>query len=484
MPIMDDVDIEIRWLITELMDSAPSAPSSIEVESSDPIRYRPAKSQWLRSRTVGVVGGLAVVTVTALLLAVLLPSAGDKVPVAEAAQLRLIASGAARQPVLRLGPNQWLRTTQVFSISFQANQPVPSKDPWGNPTTTETPIPNASATSRVVSIQWYNNVGQACFSERLGPLTFKAKINRDAWRSAGLTTNPSRQPLDECPNYTAANAESGFAQGIGAVDVSALPSDPPVLARELSTGTTGIPGLAQSRSGGNEGFSEAVTLLVGPVTGKTASFSSELYQAIALIPGVHKLGQVTTGTGSTGLGYSADTEQGQTTIIVNPDSGALLEVRNHSFRGAPNIEFLFRPVLGANFAQVQPIGATIQWTDPVGSRSIVDTSALPPVLNPPSTPVAVIVARAKPDVGGVVNVPGPPKLNDPFNVLERELTARFGAPGGGFAFDPVPGAEVLYLDFNGARSQVENWAQALRSSNLMSSVVVNWGDVSTTTPGA
>jgi hypothetical protein len=121
--------------------------------------------------------------------------------------------------------------------------------------------------------------------------------------------------------------------------------------------------------------------------------------------------------------------------------------------------------------------------DPVGARAIVNTSALPRSLQPAPSPIAGIVATAKPSVGGVTNVANTQGLTDPLNVLDRKLNSQLGPPGGGFSLDSIPHAEVVYLDFTGSRSQVENWAQALRSSDLFASVTINWADTPTPTPG-
>jgi hypothetical protein len=491
MPTTEAFDIEIRSLITELMESSPLAPALPELESRDPGRLRSdgRNISWSyhRPRLLTMAGGFGAVVAAVLLLVFFLPSVGQRLPVAEAAQLRLIASNAAHQPVLELGPNQWLRTQQVLSLSLGVTHQVPTKDPWGNAAVMDVPIPGATATVRAVSTQWYNNFGQTCVSETLSPVQFESNANRVAWQSAGLSDRPTERPLTSCPNYVGANARNGFSGGIGAVNVSTLTSDPVLLAKELSTGTTGIPGLDQHAPTGNQGFEEALQLLVGPITGKPASFSAEIYQALALIPGIDKLGETTTHTGEAGLGFTADTYSGKSTIIVDPNTGKLLEAQNVPLRAA-NAAFNlstepFSPQNANLLTQGKQVGASVQWVDSLGTRAIVSTSALPSNLKPSPTPVAVIVAAAKPSVGGLVNVPYPPQLNDPVNVLVRQLNNQLGDAGGGSGLDPTPGAEVLTLDFTASRSQVDNWAQALRSSGLFVSVVINWGDVQTSTPG-
>jgi hypothetical protein len=441
-----------------------------------------------RSRAVAVAVAVAAVAAASLVVALVPGSVGQKVPVAEAAQLRLIATNAARQPVLHLGSDQWLRIRQVSLVSLEATHEVPDGEIGGKPVVTSKPIPDAAGTATVTSTEWYNSTGQACVTFRLGPITFATGTNRAAWRTAGLLTRVAA-PLSACPDWVAANAFNGFAQGIGAVDISSLTSVPSLLASQLQSGTTGIPGLDQGASTGNQGFEEAVALLTGPLTGKPASFSAELYKAIALLPGVQTLGETTTHSGQVGLGFAATTYSGQVAIVVDPNTGKLLEVQNGSVRAFPSV--LNAPSLtnalsspSANpLQQGIDVAAQVKWSDSSGARSIVATSALPAALQPPTTPVAVIVATAKPTVGGLSNVTSTAQLNDPIDVLERQLDTQLGDPGGGGSLDPIPGAEKLYLVFTGSKAQVGSWDRALRTSGIFVSVDVNWGDVPTTSPG-
>ncbi len=439
-----------------------------------------------RSRAIAL--AVAVVAVAAALLVALVPGpVGQKLPVAEAAQLRLIAANAASQPVLHLGSDQWLRIDQVSLVSLEATHQVPDGQLDGKPVVTSKPIPGATATVRVTSTQWYNSIGQACVSLRPGSITFASSANHAAWVRAGLRTRFAG-PLAVCPDWVAANAFNGFAQGIGAVNVSSLTSDPSLLATQLRSGTTGIPGLDQGARTGNQGFEEAVALLTGPITGKPASFGAELYRAIALIPGIQKLGETATHSGQVGLGFAANTFSGRVVMVIDPSTGKLLEVQNGSVRALPPV--LNSPSLTSALypPSVNPIergfyvAAQVKWSDSAGTRSIVRTSDLPTDLQPPPTPVAVIVAMAKPTIGGLTNVTSTAKLSDPVDVLERQLDAELGDPGGGGGLDPTPGAEKLYLVFTGSKAQVDSWDRALVSSGIFVSVSVNWGDVPTTAP--
>jgi hypothetical protein len=440
-----------------------------------------------RTRVMAVAVTVVAIAAATLVVAVVPGSVGQKQPVAEAAQLRLIATNAARQPVLRLGSNQWLRIGQSSLVSLEAAHQVPDGELNGKPLVASKPIPGAVATVPVTSTQWYNGVGQACVTLRFGSLHFATRANQAAWQTAGLRTRVAA-PVALCPDWEAANAFNGFAAGIGAVNVSALSSDPSLLARQLQAGTTGIPGLDQDASTGNQGFEEAVSLLTGPITGKPASFSAEIYKALALIPGIQKLGTTTTHSGQSGLGFAGATFLGRVVIVVDPNTGKLLEVQNGSARAlasvlnTPSLTTALYPP-GTNALQNGfYVGARVRWSDSFGERSVVATSALPADLQPPPIPLAVVVATAKPTVGGLSNLHSTAQLNDPVDVLERQLDTRLGDPGGGGGLAPAPGAEKLYLVFTGSKAQVDNWAQALRSSGIFVSVEVDWGDVPTTTP--
>jgi hypothetical protein len=59
--------------------------------------------------------------------------------------------------------------------------------------------------------------------------------------------------------------------------------------------------------------------------------------------------------------------------------------------------------------------------------------------------------------------------------LQGELYARFGASGAsGYAAAASGG--IMTFTFDGPRSQVQNYAKALRRSDLITSVKVNYGD--------
>lgn len=287
------------------------------------------------------------------------------------------------------------------------------------------------------------------------------------WKSVGLTVNPIHQPVSSCSNLDGANAGNGISllSGSGTTDVSSLATDPSTMAHELGTGTTGITGLDEVGSGSsNPGFQRAVALLLNPLTGTTPAFNSALYDALALLPGVQALGSTTSQTGSTGLGFetAGSKRLGPTIIVVDPATGALLEARNLDSSPSDPISDFVPFNLGTH--GVSAGGGKIQWLDPIGSPTVVDTASIPPFLSPRPPPTAVIVAIGKRSVSAI-----------PLNDLQGELYARFGASGdSGYA--AARGGGIMTFTFDGPRSQVQNYAKALRHSDLIASVKVNYGD--------
>lgn len=451
------LDVKIRSLVTELMESAPQAPPLPQLEWSDTGKAHqslrpPARTNW-RPRLLTVIGGISTVVVAVLLLLLLLPVSGQHQQSAAAAELRQIGTNFANRPVPRLNRDQWLETKQRISYAMVVDQIGSTK------------ISGAQATVVASQTNWSNNFGETCLLPGLGQAQFASSANEMTWRSVGLTVDPIQQPVSSCSNLEGANAGNGISllSGSGTTDVSSLATDPSTLAHELATGTTGISGLDEVGSGSsNPGFQRAVALLLGPLTGTTPAFNSALYDALALLPGIQALGSTTSQTGSTGLGFETAGSKlfGPTIIVVDPATGALLEARNLALPYNPISDFVpFN--LGTH--GVSAAGSKIQWLDPIGSPTVVDTASIPPFLRPNPPPTAVIVAIGKRGVSAI-----------PLNDLQGELYARFGASAAGYS--AATGGGIMTFTFDGPRSQVQNCAKALRHSDLIASVKVNYGD--------
>jgi hypothetical protein len=465
MSTTETLDSRIRSLVAELVTAAPSPPVLTQLEWTEdggtppPSRRHPPR----RSRKALLAGVITVVVGAVLLLTVLLPGVERHSPPAAAAELRQIAANAVHQPPLQLARNQWLQTGQQVSFSAEVSR------------VGSTPTPGAQATVRASIKEWSNSVGESCLSATPSSAQFASPANARAWHAAGLLDLPKTQPVISCASVDGATAANGLGRGNGVISVSGLPTDPSILARELETGTTGLAGIDEVSSfAPDAGFERAAILLMGPTTGASPAFESALYNALAMLPGVESLGAMTTHSGTSGLGFAAESELGQSVIVVKPSTGALLEARNIedpiAFTGLESAYVAPppSPVFGAEggFA----VRVIIQWLDPIGSPSVVGTGALPSDLSllPPVNDTGTITAIENPGVtaGQLAALEAKLRVHDgepaSESYVSSALQAASGADNGG----------SLTMSFTGPTSQVEAYASALKASGLFSSVVV------------
>jgi hypothetical protein len=443
------------------MESAPQAPVLPQLEWIDASQVKKPRrwpaSNNRRTGRLTLIGGVGAISIVALLLVTLLPVVGQHQQSAAAAELHQIAINVADRPVPELKRDQWLETKQLVSFSMDVK--------WIGSAT----ISGAVATVTATQTEWSNNFGESCTLSGLGRAQFASSAAEATWTSVGLLVDPIQPPISPCSGGGGASASNGDSlfSGSGATDVSSLPTDGSVLAHELNAGTTGISGLDHLGSGTAEpGFQRAVALLVGPLTGTSPAFDTALYDALALLPGIRALGTTATHSGSTGAGFESAGagHLGPTVIVVDPQTGALLEARNLG----PG---LFDPLasfvpLGLGTHGVGGNGGNkIQWIDPIGSPAVVDRASIPSSLSPSPPPTAVIVAIGKRGVSAIA-----------LNTLQGELYARLGAPGEGSGYGSATGGGVMTFTFDGPRSQVQDYATALRHSDLVASVRVNFGD--------
>jgi hypothetical protein len=387
-----------------------------------------------------------------LLVAALFPIAGSRSgSEAAGAQLHYIAVKAASQLPPQLGSNEWLLTEQNVSFSAQVSQ------------VGSTPTPEAQATVSATIQEWSNNDGESCTSATTSPAEFVSPVNKAAWHSAGLLDSPTTQPVASCSTVT-----NGFGQGIGPIDVSGLPTDPSVLAQELTTGTTGISGLDQvSSHDENAGFARAAIILVGPTEGTTPAFNAALFNALAMLPGIDSLGQMTARSGVSGLGFASNSTVGQSVIIVNPTSGALIEARNlqdqAAFSGLESA-YVAAPMTQGGYST----RVLIRWFDPIGSPVVVGADSLPR---------SVSLLPEVPDTGSIAATARADVSDAQFMTLEDALQMRYGAPASeSYVSQALQTATSVRWSFTGPTSQVSAYATALRASSLFSSVIVQYGD--------
>ncbi len=312
-------------------------------------------------RRLTVLGNTGGAIAAAMLLVVLMaPSIGQHQPDAAAAALKKIAANAANKSVPQLSDGQLLHTSEQVSIFAQMSQ------------VGSTPTPDAQATVGATVQQWSDKQGNSCISATSGTAQFASPVNAAAWKSAGLLDSPSRQPLTTC--YGLAGQLPYNTDPLVVMNVSGLTTDPSVLAGELATGTTGIRVVDQRDSE----ITRAAMLLIGPTNGASPQITAAIYGALSTMPGLKALGQLTTHSGATGLGFAGNSFPGETILIVDPATGA--QARNVV---AP---FFFQAIERGYLAppstpSIGTVGGsdqiTLQWLDPEGPPALVGPSALP-----------------------------------------------------------------------------------------------------------
>jgi hypothetical protein len=315
-----------------------------------------------RRRLTVLVSTGGAIAAAMLLVVLLVPSVGQHQPVAAAAALKEIAANAGNQSVPQLSDGQLLHTSEQVSMFAQVSQ------------VGSTPTPDAQATAGATVQQWSNKQGNSCISATSGTAQFASPVNAAAWKAAGLLDSPSGQPLTSCELVAGQSPYNSDPAVV--INVSSLTTNPSVLAGELATGTTGIRAVDQRDSE----ISRAAMLLIGPTNGATPQITAAIYGALSTMPGIKALGQLTTHSGATGLGFAGTSFEGETTLIVDQASGALLEARNVAapllFQGLGR-GYLAPPPTPSIGTEGGSYQITLQWLDPEGPPDLVGPSALP-----------------------------------------------------------------------------------------------------------
>ena len=364
-------------------------------------------------------------------------------PVGAVAQLRLIADRVVEQSIPQLTDGQLLLTRADLSVAASVNNGA------------------AQATIGLSVQKWSTASGQTCVALTAQPAQFASPSAQSAWTGLGLRTLPQPSTAYQCLQGGGASPPDAITGAGEAMDVSSLPTDPAALAQELAASTTGIPALDQltpDLAAPNLAFQRAAMILIGPVVGATAQFDSALYRAIALIPGVVALGTTSTHDGHSGQGFASGPGLGQTTIVVDPLSGQLLEVSG--LDDSNSLTAIAINYLSGGSMQVDEYSTALQWLDPVGSPTVVSQSVLPAGLP------TYVFAVAKP---GVTEN----EVSPLFNSLEREYATSISSFGEQSPGPPTSAAPLSWAwSFNVAPSDVTAFVQALKSSALIQRVVV------------
>ena len=381
----------------------------------------------------------------------LIPEVSHQRPLAAAAELRQIADNAGVQAAHTLGADQYLATTERISL-------LGTVSAVGSAAT-----PDAQATIVGTFSLYGDRFGGSCITAESGPAQFAAPVNSQAWKAAGMVDVPANQPISTCSTASASPFEAVPIEEGGIIDVSGLPTDPAVLARQLTTGTSAVLSVntLYPHPGESAGFKRAVYLMVSPQIGATPQFASALYGAQSRIPGVTLAGQQTSHLGKVGLGFTGAAGANGSMIIVDPATGDLLEARNIRSPDA----FLG---LGQSYVAPAPTpsiatrggagGTSIQWLDPIGSPSVVTSLPDGLSLSPPAVLPAAIEATIDPTVGYA--------QIEPLNVT---LAARYGQPTStGYGANADGRGGSIEYDLRSV-AQMQGYAKILRASGLFTS---------------
>jgi hypothetical protein len=317
----------------------------------------------------------------------------------------------------------------------------------------------AQATVELSVQKWSTASGQTCTLLSAQPAQFASVSEQAAWSGLGLLDTPRPPSAGQCLQGGGGSPPDAITGAGQLIDVASLPSAPAHLAQQLQAGTTGIPALDQMLPDGaapNMAFQRAAMLLIGPTVGGSSQFDSALYQAIALLPGVIALGPTVTHDGQTGQGFASGPGSDQTTIVVDPSTGRLLEVRG--LDDSDTLTALAVHYLGGGPMTVDEYSTELQWLDPVGTPSVVGLSSLPPGL-----PLYVF-ATVKPGVG-----------LDQVEAFVQPLLRQYQSAvqsGGSNAPGPEDPNVTAWFDwsFNTSGPVVDQFEQALRASGLFASV--------------
>jgi len=443
-----DPDLEPvrRRLVTAIDEEAEAAPASRRL-SGGPHR--------LGRRAALSFGSLVAVGVAAAVVALLVVAAPpaphstprkttepfpSHLPVGD--QLRLIADRVVEQPIPHLQADQLLFTRANLSVAATVNDGA------------------AQATIGLSVEKWSTASGQTCTTLTAQPAQFASPSEQAAWVGLHLLVTPNPPMANQCLQEGGAAAPPDAITGAGQlIDVSSLPTDPSTLAREFESGTTGIPALDQllsDEAAPNLAFQRAAMLLIGPTVGASPQFAAALFQVIALLPGVTALGPTTTHDGEIGQGFASGPGTGQSTIVVDPSTGQLLEVRG--LDDSDSLSSIAVNYLGGGSMLVNGYSAQLQWLDPIGSPSVIGLSDLPDGL-----PVYVF-ATTKPglsynDASTSVN-----HVTQPYFSFFKSSQSQNTDPSNPNSPD------VFQWSFAGPGPVVDQFIQTLRASGLFASV--------------
>jgi hypothetical protein len=425
-----------------------------------PVRYAPRRNRTRsHARLRWLIAAAAAAAAIAVILFQIVPSA--KVPAPEAAAAEIARLADAVQPPPPLQPGQWYRYQLQGVLTANVS------------TSGSTVTAEATANIPISVGEWSNSTGATCTLQQFGTATFATPADAQAWQAMGLIDSPSNQPVTGCSAGLEAVAGAGLSSSVPPIDVSSITHDPGALAAQLQGQRTGIPavdGYARGEPPNVAGFLRLTELLVGPVKGQWSGFGQEMLRTMALLPGVVSLGGMTSHSGASGLAFSTrpvatlNPKNGAQlssftppTVILDAQSGTLLEVRNFDF---PVLQSAAQDFVGSSTAPVYSqgvgYGVTAAWIDPVSALGVVEPSALPVWIGTFHVIEAVTNASAtEAQVSAVVN----PFLGNGNMAFTSDNT-------------PASGQTTYDITVMGTVANEQFMASALTASGLFASVSV------------
>jgi hypothetical protein len=309
------------------------------------------------------VGGV-VAAALAIVLGLLIPSPGGPQAAAAAVLETAAASVKSQNDHLAPGQFQYEDIQSLYQLSLY--------QPGG----TGVVVKRVTAQFTETVQLWINAAGTGSVERTESALRFSSSADRERWNS-----NPVGQQI-----FRSLASDSGERQSEQAVaNVSDLPTDPGQLASVIANGQLGS-NIDLIPSGPNSTFERSAALLVGPEAGMSPSLASALFQVLANQHGSRLLGNVTDHSGRRGEGIvlGSSTSESTSEIVVDPDSGSLLEaafVPSPVTLPAGEGQTCLPSASGALACSQQSVQAVLApaWTDLVASGIVDSNSAtLPP----------------------------------------------------------------------------------------------------------
>jgi hypothetical protein len=357
----------------------------------------------LRTKRPPVVAlaGLVALAAVGVLVVALLPGSLARPTSAAAAVLRQVATAAAGQDPLQLGPGQYLYS-ETSSLTLLEESSLM--------------VGPVYVTYRTDSRFWQAADGSGRIVDRLGgPVQFTTRRSEANWAAAGSPAKALRlPPFTSDATETTQNFAFPVEDRVPPMNVSKLPTVPSALLAALKHGvnmqdptywsvtsefewnpnpsgtcwvtansasparvnfsictTTALPPGAPYEAPAATIFQEAVDLLGTPATGTTPALRSALYQVMANLKGVTLLGVETDRSGRTGTGIAGPAYDGlHMEVILDRATGDLLQVEQTVVDPSQELAFV-KTYFGATAGQV------LGWTDYLFSGVVDSMPAMP-----------------------------------------------------------------------------------------------------------